>query len=225
MRWTCSLLLFASLMACNKQVDPVDAGTPEDGTPSAPPTNNPPGSMAEQDGGMAGAPGGVDTPDMAVDAAALTDAQIAHVLHTSNQAEVEDGREAAQKSTNATVKQFANQMVTDHGAADDKLKALATQKTMTPETNPLSEKMQKDHAEAKSRLASLTGAAFDKAYADHQVEMHQKTLDTIDNMLLPNTDDPELKAMITGMRPTIAAHLDHAKMMQQQLAGGGPALP
>jgi putative membrane protein len=43
-------------------------------------------------------------------------------------------------------------------------------------------------------------------------------LDTIDKMLIPNSQNAELKALIEKVRPAIAAHLEHAKTLQSAMA-------
>ena len=64
----------------------------------------------------------------------------------------------------------------------------------------------------------MKGTEFDKAYADHEVAYHQQVLDAIDKVLIPSASNAELKALLTKVRPAIAAHLDHAKMMVSSLA-------
>jgi putative membrane protein len=190
MRYTHLILLVC--LACNKTT-PQTGGHPDDGTPSAPPV------------------------DPAVQQASLTDAEIAHILQASNRAEVEDGRTALQKSSHPEVQELAQMMVTDHGAADERLRVLLTQKGMISQPNPTSSRMQQEHAQSSSQLAALQGSEFDEAYVALQVDMHQQVLDTIDRDLLPDAQDPELKALITEIRPKIAAHLDHARMVQREL--------
>jgi putative membrane protein len=63
----------------------------------------------------------------------------------------------------------------------------------------------------------VKGAAFDKAYADNEVVYHQQVLDAIDKVLIPNAQNAELKGLLEKVRPAIAAHLDHAKMMASAL--------
>ncbi len=47
---------------------------------------------------------------------------------------------------------------------------------------------------------------------------HQQVLDAIDKVLIPSAKNAELKDLIVKVRPAIAAHLDHAKMIQSDLA-------
>ena len=46
---------------------------------------------------------------------------------------------------------------------------------------------------------------------------HQAVLDAIDKTLIPSAQNAELKGLIVKVRPAIAAHLDHAKMLQGKL--------
>jgi plastocyanin len=74
------------------------------------------------------------------------------------------------------------------------------------------------HRSADPHLKTLSGAEFDKAYVDHEVVYHQQVLDAIDKTLVPNASNAELKALLVKVRPAIAAHLDHAKMLQASLS-------
>jgi putative membrane protein len=84
-------------------------------------------------------------------------------------AEVELGKLAVEHASSAGVKAFAQMMVDDHSKANGELSGLAGQKGVTlPAEPPPPAKA------AKAHLASLSGAAFDKAYTDHMVKDHEK---------------------------------------------------
>jgi putative membrane protein len=86
-----------------------------------------------------------------------------------------------------------------------------------PEESDTSKSLKAGAQENMKNLKGLKGAAFDKAYVDHEVAYHQAVLDAIDKVLIPNAQNAELKDLITKVRPAIAAHLDHAKMIQASL--------
>ena len=65
---------------------------------------------------------------------------------------------------------------------------------------------------------TLSGAAFDRAYVDHEVAYHQAVLDAMDSTLIPNAQNAELKALLVKVRPAFVAHLEHAKHIQAALA-------
>ena len=66
-------------------------------------------------------------------------------------------------------------------------------------------------------LTALSGAAFDKAYVDHEVAYHQQVLDAVDKTLIPSAQNAELKALLVKVRPAFVAHLEHAKQLQTSL--------
>jgi putative membrane protein len=116
---------------------------------------------------------------------------------------------------------FAKQMVTDHTAVNKSATDLVQKLKVTPEDNPTSQSLAKGGAENVARLKTLRGAAFDKAYINHEVTYHQNVLDALDKTLIPNAQNAELKALLEKVRPAFVAHLNHAKMIQSSLAGSG----
>ena len=116
---------------------------------------------------------------------------------------------------------FGQHMVTDHSSFNQQTVALATKLKLTPEDNPTSQSLKQGGAENVKRLKGLKGAAFDKAYIDHEIAYHEQVLDAIDKVLIPSAKNAELKGLIEKVRPAIAAHLDHAKMVVADLEKGG----
>ena len=150
---------------------------------------------------------------------APNDAQIAHIVVTANQVDIDAGKLAETKASSKDVKAFGKQMVTDHSGVNQQAVALATKLKVTPEDNPTSQSLKKGGADNVQKLQGLNGAAFDKAYVDHEVAYHQQVLDAIDKVLVPNAKNEELKALIVKVRPAFVGHLEHAKMMQSSLKG------
>ena len=148
-----------------------------------------------------------------------TDAQIAHIVVTANQVDIDAGKLTQSKARTKEVKAFGKQMVTDHSGVNKQAVALATKLKVTPEDNPTSQSLKAGGAENVKTLQGLKGAAFDKAYVDHEVAYHQQVLDAIDKVLIPNAKNEELKGLIVKVRPAFVAHLEHAKMMQSSLKG------
>jgi putative membrane protein len=149
---------------------------------------------------------------------APSDPQIAQIVVTANQVDVDAGKLAASRTKSKDVKQFARQMVTDHTAVNRQATALVTRLKVKPEPSDTSRSLQKGGDDNIARLQALQGPQFDRAYVDQEVAYHQAVLDAIDKVLLPSARNAELKALITKVRPAIAAHLDHARHLQAQLA-------
>jgi len=147
-----------------------------------------------------------------------SDPQIAGIVVTANAIDVDAGKLAKSRTKNKEVSHFAQMMITDHTAVNQQAGALAKKLGVKPEDSDTSKALKAGAADNIKNLKGLKGAAFDKAYVDHEVAYHQAVLDAIDKTLIPSAQNAELKGLIVKVRPAIAAHLDHAKMVQGDLA-------
>jgi putative membrane protein len=152
-----------------------------------------------------------------VSAQTINDAQIASIVVTANQVDVDAGKLAAATSKNPEVKKFAQLMVTDHTGVNEQAVALVTRLKVTPEDNDTSRSLKAGGEKNVAALKALKGAAFDKAYVDHEVAYHQAVLDAVDKTLIPNAKNAELKALLVKVRPAFVAHLEHAKHIAASL--------
>ena len=148
-----------------------------------------------------------------------TDPQIAAIVVTANQVDIDAGKLAKSKAKSADVKSFAELMITDHTGVNKSATELVQKLHVTPEPNPTSQSLQKGGDDNLAALKKLSGAAFDKAYVDHEVAYHKAVLSAVDKTLIPSAQNAELKALLVKVRPAFVAHLDHARHIQSQLAG------
>jgi len=148
----------------------------------------------------------------------INDAQIASIVVTANQVDIDAGKLATAKAADPEVKKFAQLMVTDHTGVNKSAVDLATKLKVMPQDNPTSTSIKTGGDENVKNLRTLKGAAFDKAYVDHEVAYHQQVLDAVDKTLIPGAKNAELKALLVKVRPAFVAHLEHAKHVQASLA-------
>jgi putative membrane protein len=151
-------------------------------------------------------------------AQAPSDPQIAGIVVTANQIDVDAGKLAKARSKNKEVQKFAQLMITDHTAVNKQAGALAKKLGVKPEDSETSKSLKQGAKENVANLKKLKGASFDRAYVEHEVAYHQAVLDAIDKVLIPSAQNAELKGLIEKVRPAIAAHLEHAKHLQETLA-------
>jgi putative membrane protein len=147
----------------------------------------------------------------------INDAQIASIMVTANQVDIDAGKLATTQASDPEVKKFAQLMVTDHTGVNKQAVDLATKLKVTPEDNPTSKSLKSGGDENLKNLSGLKGAAFDKAYIDHEVTYHQAVLDAVDKTLIPGAKNEELKALLVKVRPAFVAHIEHAKHLQASL--------
>jgi putative membrane protein len=151
--------------------------------------------------------------------AAITDPQIAAIVVAANSVDVEAGKLAQSKTKNRKVKEFADDMVRDHTAVNKAAVDLVTRLGVTPEESDTSRSLTSSGEQTRARLGGLSGKTFDREYVDNEVAYHKLVLDAIDNTLIPGAQNAELKATLVKVRPTIAAHLQHAEQLQASLGG------
>jgi putative membrane protein len=116
-------------------------------------------------------------------------------------AEVQMGQLAQEKSTDAGVKDFGSMMVSDHSAANDKLKALAATKNVDLPTSPSIGQMA-----AKTKLEVLSGHTFDKSYIKGMIKDHEDDI-AMFNKEASSGMDPDAKAYAAATLPTLKKHL------------------
>ncbi len=151
-------------------------------------------------------------------AAALDDPTIVAIFDAANTWDIELGHLALKKSHNKDVRAFADMMVRDHSAARKMGRDLAKKLHVTPTPPGKDFALYKDHVAALATLHAASGAAFDKAYIDHEVSYHQAVIDAVTTTLLPATKNAELKDLEVKVAPNFQAHLAAAKDLQQKLA-------
>jgi putative membrane protein len=119
--------------------------------------------------------------------------------------EVELGKLAGQKASNAEVKAFAARMVTDHGKSTAELVAI----TNAP-------KPPADKLTPPATLAGLSGAEFDRAYMTEMVSMHQNSVALYEKQSREG-QDPALKRFATEKLPTVKDHFEKARALHAKL--------
>ncbi|HET7204030.1 MAG TPA: DUF4142 domain-containing protein [Steroidobacteraceae bacterium] len=150
-------------------------------------------------------------------APAPDDAQIAAIVVTANQVDIDAGKLAGDKASSEEVRAFAQQMVTDHTAVNAQATKLVTRLKVTPRANATSESLRDGGDQNLAALRKLGGPQFDRAYVDHEVVYHEQVIEALDTALIPNASNAELKNLLVQVRPAFVAHLEHARHLQAAL--------
>jgi putative membrane protein len=144
----------------------------------------------------------------------INDAEIAAIVVTANQVDIDAGTLAVSRSSNEKVKTFAQLRITDHSGVNKAATELVTRLKVTPQQSSISKALQAGGDENLAHLKTLKGAAFDQAYINNEYAYHQQVIDALDKTLIPGATNAELKALLIKVRPAFVAHRDHAKSLQ-----------
>ena len=146
-----------------------------------------------------------------------TDPQIAHIAYTAGQIDIKAGKQALSKSHNKDVKAFAEEMVRDHEAVNKQALALLDKLKVKPEDNATSKSLVDAASKKREELSKLSGAAFDKAYAENEVAYHQTVNGALEKTLIPDAQNGELKSLLeTGLK-LFKEHEQHAETLVSEL--------
>ncbi|MFD2245199.1 DUF4142 domain-containing protein [Pontibacter ruber] len=122
--------------------------------------------------------------------------------------EIQVSTSAANKASTAEVRQYAQQMVSDHTQARIELKSIAAQKNIT-----VPDSMAPEKQALRDRLSSRNGVAFDKEYMDIQVQVHEENV-TMFESAAEQVPDADLRAYARSQLPILRMHLNQARQLK-----------
>jgi putative membrane protein len=138
---------------------------------------------------------------MAQSAAKPTDPQIADIAYTAGQIDIAAANFALKKTHTQAVRYFAEQMIRDNTAVNNKVLALLDKLMVTPEANDMSKSLTEAASKKREELSELSGAAFEKAYVENEVAYHQTVNGALETTLIPSAQNGELKSLLeTGLK-------------------------
>ena len=143
----------------------------------------------------------------------LNDLEIAHVAYTANLVDIRYAHLALALSKNPAVHRFANTMIRDHSAVNDKALALVKELDVSPQDNFLSKQMNTQAEKIVAEMRKLSGAKFDRYYAENELRYHKAVNTLIDKTFIPNIENARVKALFEEALVIFQAHEKHAEMM------------
>jgi putative membrane protein len=128
-------------------------------------------------------------------------------------AEVEAGKLAAERASSPDVKAFGQQMVDDHGKANEQLKSVAEKQNLTLPTS-----MNAEQQAMYDMLKTKTGADFDKAYVSAMVKDHTEDVKEFKKEADKGKDE-QIKGFASETLPIIQGHLEKIKSIHSKMGG------
>ena len=220
-----SFVVAAGLIAGCKYFKPIDPNPKPKETKQTKPAAAPASAPATNTTGQAPAPSNRAPTTTAASATSqprnvpkgsISDPNIAAMVLALNNTDISYARLALTggRVQRDDVRQFANRMLTDHTGVNGLVTQLLTKLDVAPEDNQLSLDMRDESANKRDAMRDLTGYAFDSTYIENEVAYHQKFLSQIDNLMLRDARNADLRTLLTSVRPAVAAHLAHAEQVR-----------
>lgn len=133
----------------------------------------------------------------------------------SNQFEIQSSQLAQQKARSAEVKAFAQDMIKDHQMAAQRMKAVMAKANASGDMTTGSV-MDEKHQAIMTKLKSASGAEFDRAYVEAQMQAHEEAV-ALFTAYSQSGDDPQLKQFASEMLPTLEQHREHIMRISKDM--------
>jgi putative membrane protein len=145
------------------------------------------------------------------------------IVHLGNQAEIKDAKLALRVGRDLTVRRFATMLQKDHTEADAKVAALArtidARLLTAAGLGSEGQRMLAEHEAAYRDLAGHEGAAFDRAFLEHEIRDHEKVIAKVDELVQAVSPGSKVGAFLQTLRPKLKHHLDQATLLHQRIGG------
>jgi len=147
----------------------------------------------------------------------LDDATIVAIFDAANTADIETGALGAERGQSKEVREFGRMLSDVHTAVRQKGRDLAGKLRVTP-TAPKDDNSGADHAAVMNRLRGLSGAAFDRAFLEHERAYHAAVLSALNATLIPAIQNKELKDFVVSLVPAFEAHRLQAENLGKKVS-------
>jgi putative membrane protein len=146
-----------------------------------------------------------------------SNAELVGFVNAYNDAEVEIGQLAQTKATDTQVRDFARRIVTEHRALKTEFTTAAQRLSLTPTMPAADENLPEDHQAGLRELNALTkGRDFDRAFVKHEIKMHRKVVDEVEDALRRNRNQ-EIRPVLEKARDGLRAHLTTLEELERKL--------
>jgi putative membrane protein len=110
-----------------------------------------------------------------------------------------------------STKDFAAMLVKDHGAANEKLKSIASEQNIALPTA-----IGEDHQKKYDKLAAKSGKDFDKAYCEMMKDGHASAVDMFEKEARDGKN-LALKQFASSTLPTLKMHKDKINAIEEAM--------
>ena len=159
--------------------------------------------------------------DSAGAAASLSEGEILQVVKTLNDAETAQAGLAVRRASSPEARAIAQRILDDHSASNERLRQFTRDNDLRLQPSELSRSLQKQAEESNRELARLRGAEFDRAYLQRQIQMHEQTIETVRDQLLPASDDPQIRQRLAAYVPRLQRHMQELEQQYAAMEGQG----
>lgn len=144
----------------------------------------------------------------------LTEAQVLGIARALNQGEVDHAAAAQGRLVDAEASSLCSMILQDHQAAVAKIDQVAQAAGIVPAPSEKAQDLTKEVQDEIADLRDDEGEELAEEFIEDQKGMHERALKTFDDDLLPASTNPRIVQLLTELRASVAAHLEHIKQLE-----------
>jgi predicted outer membrane protein len=146
-----------------------------------------------------------------------TEANVGAMLLAAGNSDMSYAQIASARAQSQPVKDYVARMMRDGATVNQLVYDVMNKMQLDPVENAASLEYRDESAMNRDMLRDMQGRAFDSTYMANEVAHHEHVLATIDKLMIPAAKRPELKQLLTNLRPVVVAQRDHAEQVRQTL--------
>ena len=146
----------------------------------------------------------------------LSDSNMVSVLEALDEDEIDAARLAQEKGSRPEVKAFAGRVLNEHRELTQSNGRLADQLGLQPEPPALAVQLKQAHEQAMRKLRMTSGAAFDRAYVEYEIQQHVQAFNFVE-MAAESEGNPQLKQELIRTGPDLLSHISAARALERHL--------
>lgn len=143
----------------------------------------------------------------AAQAKALNDSQIVAIYNQVNSIDIETALVGQVRGHSQDVRNLAKTVASDHTGVRKAVHDLATKIGIIPALPSSRANVTASHYNVIATLRTKSGPEFDRAYLKHEMKFHKDAMDAVRDVLLPATENAELRSHFESVLPHFEHHL------------------
>ncbi len=143
--------------------------------------------------------------------------EVASTLWAINKAEIETGKLAKNKTNSPAVLQFADQMVTEHQNAQNRLEKILKDENINKISSADARTIRGEARKVMRIMKKQDGIAFDRTFMDYQIKAHKQALEIINGYILPRVQNAALKTYTLELKQHIENHIQKATQIRSTI--------
>jgi predicted outer membrane protein len=140
----------------------------------------------------------------------LTDGEIAQILVSANESEIEVASAAQGRVTSPVASTFAENMIAAHVASGEDLEALLADSNIEPDPNEVASDIEAAAAFMIRQLNNATIGNVDRVFMEGQAQFHLDVKNLIEDELIAAANDNDLRDFLEAMLTDVTAHYNAA---------------